>query len=296
MEALTNPFMGLLPLPDLYDPMFFALAIDRVRLVGDPVALIVAESRYVAEDAAQLVVVDYEELEPIATIEQALDPTPARDLARRRRQRAPARPRDYGDVDAAFRDADRVVRETVRAAPLLEPADGDARVRRRGRSRRRARSVPLGHAEHPPHEVVARRAHRAPADLAVAASRSPASANAWPGSAAGQGDGARRTRPRRARRSRRAPRPPKHAPGRGADRRGPAAPASPGKSMAADVPARTGAHRAPRAHGARAARPGSGHVAARHRAGHRRRVRREGATRPARTSPCSPRRSISGDR
>ena len=35
---------------------------------------IIAESRYVAEDAAQLVVVDYEELTPIATIEHALDP------------------------------------------------------------------------------------------------------------------------------------------------------------------------------------------------------------------------------
>ena len=111
MEALTHPFMGFLPLPDLYHPMFFALAIDRVRVVGDPVALIVAESRYVAEDAAQLVVVDYEELAPIATIEHALDPTrpaiwpgPGGNVLQRDR-------RDYGDVDAAFRDADRVVRE-----------------------------------------------------------------------------------------------------------------------------------------------------------------------------------------
>ncbi len=112
MEALTHPFMGFLPLPDLYHPLFFALAVDRVRLVGDPVALIIAESRYVAEDAAQLVVVDYDELQPIATIEHALDPTrdaiwpgPHGNVLQRDR-------RDYGDVDAAFAGADRVLRET----------------------------------------------------------------------------------------------------------------------------------------------------------------------------------------
>ncbi|HEY3672490.1 MAG TPA: xanthine dehydrogenase family protein molybdopterin-binding subunit [Acidimicrobiia bacterium] len=112
MEALTHPFMGFLPLPDLYHPMFFALAVDRVRLVGDPVALIVAESRYVAEDAGQLVVVDYEELQPIATIAHALDstrpaiwPGPHGNVLQRDR-------RDYGDVDAVFAGADRVLRET----------------------------------------------------------------------------------------------------------------------------------------------------------------------------------------
>src|SRR4029077_17102211 len=59
MQALTHPFMGLLPLPGLYPPLFYALAIDRVRVVGDPVVLVVAESRYVAEDAAQLGEADY---------------------------------------------------------------------------------------------------------------------------------------------------------------------------------------------------------------------------------------------
>src|SRR4051794_6403504 len=112
IAALTHPFMGFLPLPDLYHPMFFALATDKVRLVGDPVALVIAESRYVAEDAAQLVVVDYEELAPIATIEHALDstrpaiwPGPGGNVLQRDR-------RDYGNVDDAFRGADRVVRET----------------------------------------------------------------------------------------------------------------------------------------------------------------------------------------
>ena len=41
------------------------LAVDEVRFVGDPVALVVAEDRYLAEDAAELVVVDYEPLTPV---------------------------------------------------------------------------------------------------------------------------------------------------------------------------------------------------------------------------------------
>jgi len=50
------------------------LAEDKVRFVGDPVALVVAETRYVAEDAAELVEVDYEPLEAVvdyATAEES---------------------------------------------------------------------------------------------------------------------------------------------------------------------------------------------------------------------------------
>src|SRR5690349_10616028 len=41
------------------------LAEDEVRFVGDPVALVVAVDRYVAEDAAERVIVDYEPLTPV---------------------------------------------------------------------------------------------------------------------------------------------------------------------------------------------------------------------------------------
>jgi carbon-monoxide dehydrogenase large subunit len=55
-------------------PVFSALAAGRVRYVGDPVAIVVAESRYAAEDGRDAVEIDYEPLEPVATIEHALDP------------------------------------------------------------------------------------------------------------------------------------------------------------------------------------------------------------------------------
>ena len=47
------------------------LAADDVRFVGDPVALVIAESRYLAEDAAELVEVDYEPLPAVVDYEAA---------------------------------------------------------------------------------------------------------------------------------------------------------------------------------------------------------------------------------
>ena len=49
------------------------LAIDRVRMIGDRVAAVAAESKAAAEEAARLVEVEYEEL-PLVTLENALDP------------------------------------------------------------------------------------------------------------------------------------------------------------------------------------------------------------------------------
>jgi len=58
--------------PDEADTPRPPLAEDEVRFVGDPVAVVVAESRYIAEDALDLVVVDYDPLPPLADYEVAL--------------------------------------------------------------------------------------------------------------------------------------------------------------------------------------------------------------------------------
>jgi len=50
------------------------LAKDKVRHLGEPVVLIVAVSRYVAEDAAEEVLVDYEPLPAVVDLEKALEP------------------------------------------------------------------------------------------------------------------------------------------------------------------------------------------------------------------------------
>ncbi|MCC8395356.1 molybdopterin-dependent oxidoreductase [Paraburkholderia sp. MMS20-SJTR3] len=49
----------------------WALAMDRVRYVGEPVAVVMAESRALAEDALDLIKVDYAILDPVTSIEQA---------------------------------------------------------------------------------------------------------------------------------------------------------------------------------------------------------------------------------
>jgi aerobic carbon-monoxide dehydrogenase large subunit len=57
---LSRPAISILP-----------LALDRVAYVGDPVALVIAQDRYIAEDAAGLVTVDYAEEDPVVSIEDA---------------------------------------------------------------------------------------------------------------------------------------------------------------------------------------------------------------------------------
>ena len=48
------------------------LAKNRVRYVGEPIAIVVAENRYLAEDALDLIDVDFEVLKPVVDMEQAL--------------------------------------------------------------------------------------------------------------------------------------------------------------------------------------------------------------------------------
>ncbi|HUP87422.1 MAG TPA: xanthine dehydrogenase family protein molybdopterin-binding subunit [Acidimicrobiales bacterium] len=99
--------------PGLFGPApvnFTLLATDKVRLVGDPVAVVVAESRYVAEDALELIQVDYDDLPPVATAAQALDPTSTPIFADLGSNVITGpNTNTHGDVEAAFAKADRVV-------------------------------------------------------------------------------------------------------------------------------------------------------------------------------------------
>jgi len=57
---------------DIKMPPHFPLAVDEARYQGDPVAVLVAESRALAKDAAELVEVEYEPLPSIFDVEKAL--------------------------------------------------------------------------------------------------------------------------------------------------------------------------------------------------------------------------------
>jgi carbon-monoxide dehydrogenase large subunit len=57
---------------------YLPLARDKVRWVGEPIAAVLARSRYLAEDIAELVEVEYEPLPPVVDSERALDDSSVR--------------------------------------------------------------------------------------------------------------------------------------------------------------------------------------------------------------------------
>jgi carbon-monoxide dehydrogenase large subunit len=88
----------------------FALADCEVSFVGEPVAIVIAADRYVAEDAAALIEVDYEVL-PAALDCRAEDAPPAR--RELRSNRVISYKVGYGDIETAFAKAAHVLREEL---------------------------------------------------------------------------------------------------------------------------------------------------------------------------------------
>jgi carbon-monoxide dehydrogenase large subunit/6-hydroxypseudooxynicotine dehydrogenase subunit gamma len=80
------------------------LARDRVRYVGEPVAAVFATDAYVAEDAAELVTLEIEELPPVLTAQG-----PPGEFEPGRSTEAAVIEKHYGDVEQAFREAHAVV-------------------------------------------------------------------------------------------------------------------------------------------------------------------------------------------
>jgi carbon-monoxide dehydrogenase large subunit len=90
-----------------------ALAVDEVCYAGQSVAVVLAGSRYVAEDAAALVAVDYEVLPAVSDLKTALDATTPMAHVDLDSNLASAFDMNYGDVDAAFAGAAHVVTESM---------------------------------------------------------------------------------------------------------------------------------------------------------------------------------------
>ncbi len=92
-----------------------ALAVDKVRYVGDPVAAVAASSETIAEKALQLIEVDYEILKPILSIEQALAATDESDRIHSWNRRANIQKAvsfEFGDIEQGFQNADEVFEDT----------------------------------------------------------------------------------------------------------------------------------------------------------------------------------------
>ncbi|MDJ0769624.1 MAG: xanthine dehydrogenase family protein molybdopterin-binding subunit [Ilumatobacter sp.] len=111
MEALTHPFVPLVTMPNLYTPLFHCLSAEKVRHVGDPIAIVVAESRHLAEDALESIDVEFEPLDSIASMGDALRSAAPQIWERADGNVLYERDWTFGDVDAVFASADRVVTE-----------------------------------------------------------------------------------------------------------------------------------------------------------------------------------------
>jgi len=94
---------------------YFPLALHKVRFVGEPVAVVVAEDKYIASDAAELVKVEYEPLKAVTNVEEAI------------KSDAPILHEDWGnniayhkvefnvgDIDRAFNEADIILKEKIK--------------------------------------------------------------------------------------------------------------------------------------------------------------------------------------
>jgi len=76
LEGMVSPMpcAWLIPDSDLKVPTYTPLASDKVRFVGDAVAIVVADDSYTADDALDLIEVDYDQLPAVVNQEEALKP------------------------------------------------------------------------------------------------------------------------------------------------------------------------------------------------------------------------------
>ena len=117
------------------EPPHPALAHGKVRHVGDPVAVVIAETREQARDAAEPIVVDYEVLPAVADLADAMKPGAAAVLGRGAEQHLLrlAHRRQGGDSTPPSRKAAHVVALDMVNNRLIAERDGAARGARRVR-------------------------------------------------------------------------------------------------------------------------------------------------------------------
>jgi len=89
------------------------LVIDKVRHAGETIAAVVAESRYIAEDAVEDIIVDLEPLAAVSDLEKALSPTSARVHEDLDSNLAAHMVQEKGDYASARANADVVIKRRI---------------------------------------------------------------------------------------------------------------------------------------------------------------------------------------
>jgi len=116
---------GLAWMPTLSNDVQAVLATDKVRFQGQEVAFVVAEDRYAARDALELIDVEYDILDPVIDARKALDPDAPvirDDLEGKRDNHCfDWEAGDAAATDAVFDSADVVVSEDI-VYPRVHPA------------------------------------------------------------------------------------------------------------------------------------------------------------------------------
>lgn len=130
LESVTDQMGVLMETPGHLAASFPALAVDKVRFVGDPVAMVVAESRRAAEDGCRAVEVEYEPLEAVMTAAAARNPDFPPLFEELDTNHVYAETHAYGEPEAAFSQAASIVSHTMHAARVahcpMEPRGGMA--------------------------------------------------------------------------------------------------------------------------------------------------------------------------
>jgi 2-furoyl-CoA dehydrogenase large subunit len=90
----------------------YVMAVDKVRYVGEPVAAVAAEDRYIAEDALELIDVEYDPLPPVVKIDDALKADAPLVFEEAGTNVLMHDLMEHGDIAAAYNEADLVLKET----------------------------------------------------------------------------------------------------------------------------------------------------------------------------------------
>jgi carbon-monoxide dehydrogenase large subunit len=106
------------PPPTVEDIVFHSrtqvpLVKDKVKLLGEPLAVVIAESRYIAEDALDDIVVDLEPLEAVVDLEKALEPNATLVHDDLESNLAAHLVQNKGDYQAAREKADLVIKRRI---------------------------------------------------------------------------------------------------------------------------------------------------------------------------------------
>ena len=127
VAAQCGPIPCAASLPNMKNAQRPLLAVGKVRFVGEPIAVVVAENKYIARDGADLIEIDYEPLPAVVNPEKAMDPTSTRLYEEFSDNIAYNFGFETGNTEEAFKKADVIVKERFinqRLAPVAMETRG----------------------------------------------------------------------------------------------------------------------------------------------------------------------------